>query len=94
MQVNYSIEDRDVAPPVLLSPGPPILPGLTDHPSNTLDLVIDERGRVHSVKLVSAGRLIDTVALSPAKNMKFQPAVRNGTAVRYRLFMKLPSSPR
>jgi hypothetical protein len=91
----YSREDRDVEPPVLRSPGPPTPPGLADHVSNTLELLIDEEGSVLSAKWAfPTQRLSDALVPSAAKNMKFKPAVRNGKAVRYRLLMTLSTPPR
>jgi hypothetical protein len=91
----YTRDDHDVEPPVALSPGPPTPPGLADHVTNVLLLVIDERGRVKSAKWLQSPsqRLIDAVVPQSAKNMKFRPALRNGKAVQYLLQMPLTTTP-
>jgi hypothetical protein len=89
----YTVNDRDVDPPVLLSPGLPTAPGLADRVSNILEVLVDEAGHVQSVKMQSTSRMTDTMVTSAAKYMKFRPASKNGKAVQYRLFMKVSSPP-
>jgi len=88
----YSRDDADVLPPVMLSP--PMRsygkPGSTPESgvSNTLELLIDEKGGVASVKWVERPqRFIDAMEPQSAKNLKFRPAVRNGVPVKYRLYI-------
>lgn len=88
----YSRDDSDVLPPVMLSPSmsPYGKPGSTPGAgaSNTLELLIDEKGSVASVKwLERPQRFIDAMEPSAAKMLKFKPAVRNGVAVKYRLYI-------
>jgi hypothetical protein len=91
----YSREDRDVDPPVLISPMPPTPPGLADNVVNTLELVINEVGVVQKAYWVTrTQRLTDATVPSAAKLMKFRPAVKSGKAVQYRLQITLRSPPR
>ena len=50
-----------------------------------IELVVREDGSVESVKLVGQQRdIIDGLFLSVAKAWRFQPAMKNGSPVRYR----------
>ena len=74
----------------MLSPQMPSYgkPGATaqSSASNTLELLIDEKGGVASVRWVERPqRFIDAMEPAAAKMLKFRPAVRNGVPVRYRL---------
>jgi hypothetical protein len=88
----YSRDDSDVQPPVMLSP--PMRsygkPGSAPESgaTNNLELLVDEKGDVASVKWVETPRrFIDAMEPQGAKNLKFKPAVRNGVPVKYRLYI-------
>ena len=52
---------------------------------NIMELLISETGSVERVRLVAGpSRLPDVMLLSGAKAWRFQPASRDGEAVRYR----------
>lgn len=92
----YAAGDRNVDPPVLLAPKLP--PVRLSQPfaagTNTMELLIDEFGRVEQVKLVSPPvRLSDMTLLSAAKTWRFHPAHKHGQPVRYRLAMSWTVSP-
>ncbi len=86
----YSIDDKDVAPPVALDQRMPGLPmemlGLIRalHTTGVLDLVIDETGRVVDATIrQSVNEGFDTVILRSARRWKYQPAMKDGVPVRY-----------
>jgi hypothetical protein len=87
-QTVYSRRDADIEPPVMLSAlmPPPIDWSRDGRPNNTLVFVVSALGTVDSVKFLHQTRnLIDTTYLSTAKLIKFAPAKRRGTPVRYEL---------
>ena len=91
----YSHFDPDVTPPVFLRPQLPtqLLGGLRPD-MNTLELIVSEIGRVESVRLLSTPkRLADMMLLSGAKNWEFEPAVKDGESVRYRLELSWAATP-
>ena len=54
--------------------------------ANALELLITETGVVQRVKMLSPpARMPDIMLLSAAKNWKFQPALKDGRPVSYRL---------
>ena len=60
-------------------------PGLSPDQVGTLDLVIDETGRVEQVKLQSpTNRYQDRMLVAHAKSWVFKPALRDGQPVKYR----------
>ena len=84
----YSIATSDVRPPVLLGPQRPPdsvrVSGQTV--ANALELLITETGVVQRVRMLSPpARMPDMMLLSAAKNWKFQPALKDGRPVSYRL---------
>lgn len=53
-----------------------------------LEVVISQRGEVERIKLLSAPRrMVDVMALSAAKMWTFEPALKDGAPVRYRLVL-------
>ena len=89
--VVYSQTDQTVEPPRLLSrPLPTRLPsGGSD--AATVEVVISPDGGVERVRLTSRPRrLVDVMELSAAKAWQFDPALKDGAPVRYRL--ELPTS--
>jgi hypothetical protein len=101
----YSQSDSDVQPPVPISvqlsarPDPPsadsrVNARITNSTvSNTLELIIDERGNVQSARLLPPARMADAWLPQAAKNMKFKPALKNNQPVKYRLHMNWTSTP-
>jgi hypothetical protein len=89
--ILYSQADQNVEPPRLLSrPLPTRLPsGGSD--AATVEVVISPDGGVERVRLTSRPRrLVDVMELSAAKAWQFDPALKDGAPVRYRL--ELPTS--
>jgi len=84
----YSGDDRDVQPPLMLSPQlPPLLMigGPSDGRVNRMELVVATDGSVERVRLIGApSRMADMMLLSGAKLWKFTPAIKDGVPVRYR----------
>ena len=83
----YSSAMPDVQPPVMFFPQLPPASAQPGAPgTNTMELLIDEAGRVERVRLVSDPvRLPDMTLLSAAKTWKFHPALKDGRPVKYRL---------
>lgn len=88
----FSEVNPDVLPPTLvrsrLPSSPP--PGIRAEQLPEVEVVVSPQGQVESVKLLTpdAG-VLPSMMLSAIKNWKFEPATRNGEAVRYRLRMRL-----
>ncbi len=83
----YSSADAAVVPPVMVRPVLPAVPppGLSPDQVGTLDLVIDETGRVSQVKLSSpTNRYQDRMLVAHAKSWVFTPALLDGQPVKYR----------
>jgi hypothetical protein len=89
--ILYSQTDQNVEPPRLLSrPLPTRLPS-NGSDAATVEVVISPDGGVERVRLTSRPRrLVDVMELSAAKAWQFDPALKDGTPVRYRL--ELPTS--
>ncbi|MGE0814442.1 MAG: hypothetical protein AB7O28_16315 [Vicinamibacterales bacterium] len=97
----YSADDRDVTPPVMRRqqlPSALLDPAMVppeDWP--ILELLIDERGTVEQVRLharqPAPGQTLyrHRMLLAAAKAWQFEPALRNGTPVRY--VMRVPLEP-
>ena len=84
----YTAADVDVSRP---SPHPSHIPWQWPHGvsrTETLEVVISQRGEVERIKLVSPPRrMVDVMALSAAKMWTFDPALKDGAPVRYRLVL-------
>jgi hypothetical protein len=89
--ILYSQTDQNVEPPRLLSrPLPTRLPS-NGSDAATVEVVISPDGGVERVRLTSTPRrLVDVMELSAAKAWQFDPALKDGAPVRYRL--ELPTS--
>ena len=88
----FTSGDHDVTPALLVRPQLPTqLVDLADTSHiSTLDLMIDEFGRVQRVHLDSVRNNInEKMLLSAAKAWIFQPAMRDGRPVRYRMRVQL-----
>jgi hypothetical protein len=91
----YSAADVDVTPPTFTQPQIPT--PLVDEASpemNTIELIVSASGAVERVRLVSRPRRMpDMMLLSGAKNWEFEPAVKDGQSVRYRLELSWAATP-
>ena len=84
----YSLLSPDVQPPVLLTEHamPSALRVVEPRIANAMELVVDATGTVERVRLLStARRMADIMLLSAAKNWKFDPAMKAGEPVKYRI---------
>ena len=91
----YSSADSGVQPPQLRSVGIPesLLRGF-ERRTNAVELVVSERGDVQQVRMLNEPqRMPDIMVLSRVKELLFDPAIRNGVAVRYRLILKWDVTP-
>lgn len=87
----FSLNDGDVTPATLVRPQLPSRPTVgANHDASTLDLVIDESGRVERVVLEAVhSQVNEKMLVSAAKAWLFQPALRDGRPVRYRLRVQI-----
>jgi hypothetical protein len=91
-EITYSADSDDVTPPVFIYPAIVRMltrssPGIRDE-ALKIALIINEQGRVDSVKAMSAPRNIGesvmlTAALSAVKAWRFLPAMKEGVPVKY-----------
>ena len=91
----YSANDGDVEPPRLRSAEiPELLIAGFERRTNRVELVIGERGEVQQVHMIGPPqRMPDVMLLSRAKQLLFDPALRNGVPVRYRLILSWNVTP-
>jgi len=91
----YSANDAGVDPPRLRSAEiPELLIAGFERRTNRVELVISERGEVQQVHMIGAPqRMPDMMLLSRAKELLFDPAIRNGVPVRYRLTLSWNVTP-
>jgi len=91
----FTVEDRDVVPPVVLNRTMPkwtpgFSPSGTRSLRGTLEIVTDAKGDVESVRLVSSvSPTYDRLLLAAAREWKFTPAERNGEPVRYSWLLEI-----
>ena len=96
---TYGPNDATVTPPVAVSqPMPPWHPSKLSATrrdyQGALALVIDERGNVESVTLLSSLQPeYNAALLKAAREWKFRPATKDGVAVRYRKVVGVRLSP-
>jgi TonB family protein len=86
----YSVDDEGVTPPVTIDQR---MPAMTTEmemitkamkTSGIVDIVIDESGRViDAVMRQSLNSSFDTMVVRTARRWKYQPAMKDGVAVRY-----------
>jgi hypothetical protein len=93
---TYDASNTDVTPPVLLSPivPKPLAQPRPNAPEGFARILVNERGAVESVRATvdpktMSEAIIITNALSQAKTWSFQPAMKDGKAVRYLLMIPL-----
>jgi hypothetical protein len=95
--VVYSRDDPEVVPPSLLVPQLP-LPLVTvedgDPIVNQMEVLVAVDGTVERVRLVAGPRRMpDMMLLSGAKTWRFEPARKDGVAVRYRTILSWTVTP-
>jgi hypothetical protein len=91
----YSSTNPEVQAPVLVRPQMPREPA-PGSDTGYFDILVDERGDVAQVKLISPLRKYhDRMLVSAAKAWKFRPATLNGYPVKYRIRVAiiLPAMP-
>ena len=91
----YSRWDPEVIPPGFQYPQLPsqFLSGVRPD-MNTIELIVSESGAVERVRLLSTPkRMADMMLLSGAKNWVFEPAIKDGQPVRYRLELSWAATP-
>ena len=97
MKRVFTAEDSDVVAPVTSKQAMPRFPGLlTEAKQGVLEVIIDATGNVESARLVEAvHQNYDGLLLNAAKKWQYQPAMLDGTAVRYmkRIQISLAPSP-
>ena len=92
--IVYSQTDQNVEPPRLVSRPLPRRPPSVGSDAPTVEVVISPEGGVERVRLTSAPRrLIDVMELSAAKAWQFDPALKDGQAVRYRFELETSVPP-
>ena len=88
----YSDQDADVTPAALIHPQVPLAEAgsTAEDQVSEFELTINRAGRVERVRLVNPiNQLQDKMLLAAAKAWLFQPAVRDGQPVRYRLQLRV-----
>ena len=86
----YSAADAEVVPPVTIAQAMPEVPRAiynlikASDKRGSLDLEIDESGRVAAAKMREPiNAFFDTLVLRAARDWRYEPATRNGVPVRY-----------
>lgn len=92
LTIVYSASDPAIEPPMLVRPQLPLDPPpgrrLEDLP--LVEIVVSEEGRAETVKLLTPPRGVhDVMMLSAAKAWLFQPATKDGAAVRCRTLVRI-----
>jgi TonB family protein len=95
LQRVFSTEDSDVVAPVTTRQTMPRFPGLLKEPaSGLLELVIDATGAVESVRVLkSVHPQYDPLIVSAARKWQYQPALLDGTAVKYSKRIQISLAP-
>jgi len=85
MKRVFTTEDSDVVAPVITRQTMPRFPGvLKQAATGVLEVVIDASGGVESARLIETVHpTYDPLLVSSAKKWQYQPAMLDGTAVRY-----------
>jgi hypothetical protein len=81
----YSIDDRNVVPPLAIRQQIPAFPGRVTLPkTGVLELVIDDNGNVESATMrVPVNPQYDRMTTAAARLWQYQPATIDGTPVRF-----------
>ena len=88
----YSSNDIGVTPPVTVRPQMPVLPppGVLADALGVVEVIVSDTGVVESVRLLSPPRnLHERMILSAVKAWQFQPAMKDGRAVRFRHLIQI-----
>jgi TonB family protein len=88
----FTSGDPQVTPAVLIRPHLPEQPppGVPDEQVGTLEFVVAESGAVEHVHLISpANRYQERMLVAAAKTWQFQPAMREGQPVRFRIRIRV-----
>lgn len=89
----YTMEDKDVAPPVVIRQEMPRLtPAMTmqARERGIVEVVIDEQGRVTNVAVrVSVHPMFDAELLAAGREWRYQAATLSGKPVRYRKMIQI-----
>lgn len=87
---TYDWRDKDVTPPAPVTQAVSGWWGSMGEPAagtplGAIEVVVDEAGRVVDARVYqSVNRVYDTVLLESARQWRYQPATKNGRAVKYR----------
>lgn len=88
----YTSADADVTPAALVRPHLPSRPSPSLLPDDvgTLELTVTATGTVSHVRLISASnRYQERMLIAAAKTWRFQPAMKNGSPVRFRARVRI-----
>lgn len=87
----YTVADLDVIPPVMRSADLPRWRPSDGDDADSVEVLVSPDGGVDRIKLVSQPRrMVDVMTLSAAKMWQFEPALKDGEPVRYRLILQTP----
>ena len=93
----FSPEDADVIAPVTVRQNMPRFPGpgaLTAAVSGVIDLIIDASGKVESVRIVDPVHpQYDSLLVNAAKRWQYEPALLEGTPVRFNKRIQVSLNP-
>ena len=81
----FTLDDADVTAPVIVRQNMPRFPGgLREPASGVLEIVVDVTGNVESVRMIDPVHIqYDGLLINAAKKWQYQPAMIDGTPVRY-----------
>ena len=88
----FTTGDAQVTPAVLIRPHLPDQPppDVPDEQVGTLEFIVAESGAVERVHLISpANRYQERMLVAAAKTWRFQPAMRDGQPVRFRIRIRV-----
>jgi len=91
----YTAADQGVEPPRLLSAGIPewLIRGF-EVKTNQVELLINDKGEVQQARMIGPPqRMPDIMLISRVKELLFEPAVKNGVPVRYRMILSWNVTP-
>jgi hypothetical protein len=91
----YSADDTNIVPPVIVRQALPPFSGVIQKPLvGTMEIVIDETGKVASAVMRSPVEMnYDRQAVLAAMTWRYRPATINGAPVKFRKFIKVSLAP-
>jgi hypothetical protein len=97
--VLYTLLDKDVTPPVIVTQQVPAWRFATNLPARAfrgrLEMVIDESGAVEAVRLEEPiWPAYDSLLIRTARTWRYQPAVKDGKPVRFRRILDINIDPK